>query len=97
MYDFQTQNGVEEILEKNAHYTFYVFPGPSYKKQIILEAYERAIIPWKPECEQGKFTKQQMLDLFSEYQKKEIPKYYKKWLIALIVFTVLSMLEVIVI
>lgn len=32
LYDLQTENGVTEILESNKHYTFYVFPGPSVKK-----------------------------------------------------------------
>jgi len=36
MYDLQQENGVIQLIEQVPHYTYFVFPGSSLKKQVTL-------------------------------------------------------------
>ena len=49
------------MQENIPHYTYFVFPGPSVKKEITLEAFGRPTIPWSMECEKAGKTRQEML------------------------------------
>ncbi len=50
-YDLQKSSGVLDALVNMPHYTLSFFPGPSIKKNIILKAYARPIIPWNLKCD----------------------------------------------
>ena len=62
LYDFQAQNGILDTLERNPHYTFSVFPGPSLKKKINLSAYARPTISWKLECDKTGVSRKVILE-----------------------------------
>jgi hypothetical protein len=61
MYDLQQENGVIQLIEELPHYTYFVFPGPSLKKQVTLQAFSRPTFPWSIECEKAGKTRQEML------------------------------------
>ena len=49
------------------HYTVGVFPGPSVKKNVIMNAYARPIINWNLTCELNKnMTRQAAFALYSK-------------------------------
>ena len=78
LYDLQEQNGVIGMLENNPmHYTYYVFPGPSVKKGIILEAFSRPTIPWSVECEKSGKTRQEMLQFAERGLTAVVPSHIR--------------------
>ncbi len=73
MYDLHKQNGVQNVLDFNLHYTYFVFPGPSLKKNIKMEAYARPIIPWKLDCDANSTTRRQLFEISQRIQKSYEP------------------------
>ena len=65
LYDLHNQNGVQAVLENHPHYTYFAFPGPSAKKNMILQTYARPSIPWKLSCDQSKMSRQEIFELSS--------------------------------
>lgn len=86
LYDLQSENGVTRILAADPHYTFHVFPGPQVKKNTTMEVYGRPTIPWKLECEESKFTKQQMIDLMRRGLRATPPAPRKMMFAIIIIF-----------
>lgn len=90
LYDLQTQNGITKMIEDEPNFTFYVFSGNSVKKATIMEAYGRATIPWKLECEQSKFTKMQMAQTVMRGLKAVEPRPVGGF-VSLLIYAVITM------
>ena len=55
------------MLEGYGHFTTGVFPGPSIKKNMMMDVYVRPVIPWKLECElNGVASRQEAIKFFEK-------------------------------
>ena len=53
------------VLEGYGHFTTGVFPGPSIRKDSMMDVYVRPVIPWNLECElNGVASRQEAIEFF---------------------------------